>query len=130
MDDFVATMPDTRRQHYENKMAPASPGSESAGEPQMEDTQVSELAQIRAELAQISTKMLTKADTGSLVQEIRAALRLELADMHSDLTALEQKGGRNGDNRPGLRGATQGDGGGGYQAGEHAPHATQASGEL
>ncbi|CAH2220401.1 nucleoside diphosphate kinase 7 [Pelobates cultripes] len=91
MDGFVATTPDVRGPQSERKMAPVSPGSDNAGESHSGDAQVSELAQIRAELAHISARMLTKADTGSLVQEIRAALRGELADMRSDIAALENR---------------------------------------
>ncbi|CAH2329759.1 Hypothetical predicted protein [Pelobates cultripes] len=91
MDDFIATPSDLRGQQHASKMAPASPGSESAGESLAEDTQASDLARIRAELTQISTNMLSKSDTGSLVQELRAALREELAGLRSDLTALEQR---------------------------------------
>ncbi|CAH2220113.1 Hypothetical predicted protein [Pelobates cultripes] len=91
MDDFVAKPLDFRGPQHASKMAPASPGSESTGESLAEDTQASDLAQIRAELTQISTRMLSKADTGSLVQEPRVVLREELAGLRSDLTALEQR---------------------------------------
>ncbi|CAH2276848.1 Hypothetical predicted protein [Pelobates cultripes] len=91
MDEFIVTPSDLRGPRPTDKMAPASPGLESAGESSVAGTQLSELAQIRAELTQISAKMLTREDTSSLAQELRAALREELAGLRSDLTALEQK---------------------------------------
>ncbi|CAH2300845.1 Hypothetical predicted protein [Pelobates cultripes] len=91
MDDFIATPSDFRGLQHASKMAPASPSSESAGESLAEDTQASDLARIRAERTQISAKMLSKADTGSLVQELRAVLREKLAGLRADLTALEQR---------------------------------------
>ncbi|CAH2292543.1 Hypothetical predicted protein [Pelobates cultripes] len=91
MDEFIATPSDLRGLRPANKMAPASSGSESAGETSEAGTQFSELAQIQAELTQISAKMLTKADTSTIAQELRAALREELVGLRSDLTALEQR---------------------------------------
>ncbi|CAH2252161.1 Hypothetical predicted protein [Pelobates cultripes] len=91
MDDFIATPSDLRGARHVDKMAPVSPDSEGAGDSQTEPTQPGDLAQIRAELTQLSRRMLTREDTGSIVQELRAALREQLAGLRTDLTNLEQR---------------------------------------
>ncbi|CAH2283844.1 Hypothetical predicted protein [Pelobates cultripes] len=91
MDDFLATPSDLCGTRHVDKMAPGSPDSEMTGDSQSEPHQTGDLSQIRMELSQISRRMLTKADTGPIVQELRAALREELAGLRADLSTLEQR---------------------------------------
>ncbi|CAH2292794.1 Hypothetical predicted protein [Pelobates cultripes] len=91
MDDFIATPSDLRGTRHVDKMAPGSPDSEMTGDSQSEPNQAGDLSQIRMELSQISRRMLTKADTSPIVQELRAALREELAGLREDLSTLEQR---------------------------------------
>ncbi|CAH2222862.1 Hypothetical predicted protein [Pelobates cultripes] len=88
MDEYIATPSELRGPSHANKMAPASPSSESTGESLPSSEQAEALTLIRAELTQ---RMLTKADTGTLVREMRAAWREELAGLRKDLNALEQR---------------------------------------
>ncbi|CAH2324753.1 Hypothetical predicted protein [Pelobates cultripes] len=70
-------------------MAPESPSQESAGSPLQDSAQDDTLAQIRQELAMISEHMLTKANTGGLLQEFWAAIKEEISTLHADLSAVE-----------------------------------------
>ncbi|CAH2273322.1 Hypothetical predicted protein [Pelobates cultripes] len=91
MDGYIASQPEPQDMRPTSKMAPTSPDRERAEAHQTEGDHQNELALIRAELAQISSRMLTKDDTGKLAQEIRAALREELTGLRTDLTALEER---------------------------------------
>ncbi|CAH2299294.1 Hypothetical predicted protein, partial [Pelobates cultripes] len=91
MDGYIALQPEPRDTRQISKMAPASPARERAEACQTEGDYPNELALIRAELAQISYRMLTKEDTGKLAQEIRAAPREQLTGLRTDLTALEER---------------------------------------
>ncbi|CAH2220506.1 Hypothetical predicted protein [Pelobates cultripes] len=86
MDGYFPLQPDGRDMRPADKMAPEE---ESAGGSQVEGDPAGELTLIRAELTQISSRMLTKADTNQMVQELRGALWEELAGLRTDLTALE-----------------------------------------
>ncbi|CAH2222397.1 Hypothetical predicted protein [Pelobates cultripes] len=91
MDDFIATPVELRGSLAADKMAPASPGSESTEDSLSGGDYVGALSQIRTELTQISQRMLSKADKGTLVQELRAAFREEMSGLRSDLAMLEQR---------------------------------------
>ncbi|CAH2274864.1 Hypothetical predicted protein [Pelobates cultripes] len=86
MDGFLASQPERRDTRPAENMAS---GAESMAESQAEGNPVDELALIRDELTQISARMLTKTDTGMIMQELRAALREELAGLRSDLNTLK-----------------------------------------
>ncbi|CAH2246054.1 Hypothetical predicted protein [Pelobates cultripes] len=85
MDDFICTPSTQGSCGPPDKMAPGSPSQDSMGDSLPDDT----LAQIKQELAMISTHMLTKADSGGLLQELRTAIREELTALRTDLSAVE-----------------------------------------
>ncbi|CAH2296600.1 Hypothetical predicted protein [Pelobates cultripes] len=49
------------------------------------------LTLIRQQLAAISDRMLSKTDTGGLMQEFRAVVREEMAALRTDLNAVEER---------------------------------------
>ncbi|CAH2306712.1 Hypothetical predicted protein [Pelobates cultripes] len=89
LDEFVCTPSTLSCSRPPDNMAPGSPGSESAGEPTLDGTQDDTLALIKQELAMISAQMLTKADTGGLLRELRAAVKEEVAALRKDLSSVE-----------------------------------------
>ncbi|CAH2283088.1 Hypothetical predicted protein [Pelobates cultripes] len=89
LDEFVCTPSTQSCSRPPDNMAPGSPGSESAGEPTLDGTQDDTLALIKQELAMISAQMLTKADTGGLLRELRAAIKEEVAALRKDLSSVE-----------------------------------------
>ncbi|CAH2275387.1 Hypothetical predicted protein [Pelobates cultripes] len=91
MDDFIATPVELRGSLPVDKMAPPNPGLESMGDSLPGGDHTGALTQIRAELTQISQRMLSKADKDTLVQELRAAFREEVAGLRTDLNTLEQR---------------------------------------
>ncbi|CAH2220655.1 Hypothetical predicted protein [Pelobates cultripes] len=72
-------------------MAPASPGTESAGVSSEEGDRSDALSLIHQELTRISAHMLMlmKADTNGLLQEFRTAVRQEISAIRSDLSAVD-----------------------------------------
>ncbi|CAH2224716.1 Hypothetical predicted protein [Pelobates cultripes] len=86
MDDFVCTPSTQGSFGPPDKMAPESPSQDSMGDSIPDDT----LAQIKQELAMISTHMLTKADSGGFLQELRTAITEEIKALRTDLSAVEE----------------------------------------
>ncbi|CAH2319633.1 Hypothetical predicted protein [Pelobates cultripes] len=77
-DGYIASQAEVRDMWPEDKMPPTSPGEGSMDVSRTEGDPPSELTD---ELSQISARMLTKADTSKLAQELRAALREELVGL-------------------------------------------------
>ncbi|CAH2219023.1 Hypothetical predicted protein [Pelobates cultripes] len=89
LDYFVSSQPEHRTASVADKMAPGSPSAGSAGTSAERENREDTLTLIRQELAAISDRMLSKTDTGGLIQELRAAVREELAALRTDLTVVE-----------------------------------------
>ncbi|CAH2285063.1 Hypothetical predicted protein [Pelobates cultripes] len=91
LDDFVTTPADLRGSEPGAKMAPESTGAESAGVSSEDGDRSDALCLIHQELTRISTHMLTRSDTSSLLQEFRTAVREEISAIRSDLSAVEAR---------------------------------------
>ncbi|CAH2315813.1 Hypothetical predicted protein [Pelobates cultripes] len=89
MDDFVSTPAELHGARPLDNMAPESPSMKSAGDSLQGSAQDDTLTQIRQELAMISEHILTKAETGGLQQEFRAAVQKEIPTLSTDLTVVE-----------------------------------------
>ncbi|CAH2295605.1 vomeronasal type-2 receptor 26-like [Pelobates cultripes] len=89
LDEFVSSQPEPRTALAADKMTPGSLRAGSVGTSAEELNREDALTIIRQELAAISDRMLSKADTGGLIQELRAAVREELAALRADLTMVE-----------------------------------------
>ncbi|CAH2246408.1 Hypothetical predicted protein [Pelobates cultripes] len=89
LDDYVSTLADLRGARQAANMAPTSPRTESAGVSSEEGDRSDALCLIRQELTWISTHMLMKADSNSLLQEFRSAIREEISAIRADLSAVE-----------------------------------------
>ncbi|CAH2282723.1 Hypothetical predicted protein [Pelobates cultripes] len=89
LDEFMSSQPEPRTARAADKMAPGSLSAGSAGTSAEGENRADALTLICQELAAISDPMLSKAYTGGLIQELRAAVREELAALRADLTMVE-----------------------------------------
>ncbi|CAH2302470.1 Hypothetical predicted protein [Pelobates cultripes] len=91
LDDFLSTPAGLRGTAPSDNMAAVSPSATSGGDSMPDFSPVDALHSIRAELSRIGSSMLTKADTGALVREIREAVREDLQGLRTDLMALTER---------------------------------------
>ncbi|CAH2282601.1 Hypothetical predicted protein [Pelobates cultripes] len=91
LDDFLSTPAGLRGTAPSDNMAAVSPSATSGGDSIPDFSPDDALQSIRAELLRIGSSMLTKADTGVLVREIREAVREDLQGLRTDLTALTER---------------------------------------
>ncbi|CAH2324368.1 Hypothetical predicted protein [Pelobates cultripes] len=89
MDDFVSTPGTLGGSGPADNMALGSPDLESAGSSTADGVWEDTLALIRQELAAISGQK--KTDTSSLIQDLRTAVRKEIAALCTDLSAVEER---------------------------------------